>query len=62
MDVEKTIEALQTRVQSLEDESAIRRLMAEMLAKADERDHPGWGDRLVAYYPLDGRLEEPRHP
>ncbi len=54
MSLEATVAALAARVQRLEDESAIRRLMAEMLAKADERDHPRWGERLVAYYTEDG--------
>lgn len=48
------IEELLVRVQRLEDESAIRRLMAEMLRKADERDNPRWGERLVEYYTDDG--------
>ncbi len=48
------IEELQGRVQRLEDEGAIRRLMSDMLRKADERDHPRWAERLVEYYTDDG--------
>ncbi len=29
-------------------------MMAEMLLKADERDNPRWGERLVEYYTEDG--------
>lgn len=54
MSVEQTIEDLLVRVRRLEDESAIRRMMAEMLRKADERDNPRWGERLVEYYTDDG--------
>lgn len=54
MNREETLEDLARRVRRLEDEAAIRRLMAEMLRKADERDRPDWGDRLVAYYTEDG--------
>lgn len=54
MDVDKTIEDLLARVRRLEDESAIRRLMADMLKKADERDHPRYGERMVEYYTGDG--------
>jgi hypothetical protein len=54
VDVEKAIEDLQARVQTLEDESAIRRLMADMLKKADDRDYPRYGERMVEYYTDDG--------
>jgi ketosteroid isomerase-like protein len=50
----KIIQDLLARVQRLEDEAAIRNLMAEMLRKADERDNPRWGERLVEYYTDDG--------
>lgn len=51
---DKIIQDLLERVQRLEDESAIRSMMAEMLLKADERDNPRWGERLVEYYTEDG--------
>jgi len=53
--LERTVEDLKRRLQVLEDESAIRRLMAEMMKKADERDNPRWGERLVEYYTDDGQ-------
>lgn len=52
---EAALEELRGRIQRLEDESAIRRMMAEMLRKADERDNPRWGMRLVEYYTQDGQ-------
>ena len=55
MSVEDDLAELRQRVRRLEDESAIRRLMAEMLKKADERDNPRWGARLVEYYTDDGQ-------
>ena len=55
MDVEKTIEELRFRLQRLEDESAIRRLMTDMMHKADDREHPGYGERMAAFYTDDGK-------
>jgi hypothetical protein len=55
MAVDKTVEELLVRVQRLEDESAIRRLMADMMQKADDRDYPKWGERMVGYYTDDGQ-------
>jgi hypothetical protein len=55
MSLEQKIEALTARLQRLEDESAIRRVMAEMMKKADERENPRWGERLVEYYTEDGQ-------
>ena len=55
MDVEKTIEELRARLQRLEDESAIRRLMADMMHKADDREHPRHGERMVTFYTDDGQ-------
>jgi ketosteroid isomerase-like protein len=54
MSHETLIEELSARVQKLEDEGSIRNLMADMLRKADERDHAGYAERLVAYYTDDG--------
>jgi ketosteroid isomerase-like protein len=53
--IDKTVEDLRVRVQRLEDESAIRRLMSEILQKADDRDYPQWGERIVDYYTDDGQ-------
>lgn len=55
MTLEQTVEDLKIRLQRLEDESAVRRVMAEMMKKADERDNPRWGERLVEYYTDDGQ-------
>ena len=55
MDVEKTIEELRSRLQRLEDESAIRRLMTDMMHKADDREHPRYGERMAAFYTDDGK-------
>ncbi len=52
---EKAFSDLLARVQRLEDEAAIRRLMADMLQKADDRDYPKWGERMVGYYTDDGQ-------
>ena len=52
---EKVFAELLVRVKRLEDESAIRRLMADMLLKADEREFPQWGERMVGYYTDDGQ-------
>ena len=48
------LEELATRVQALEDELAIRRLMADMMEKADDRDYPQWGERMASFYTDDG--------
>ena len=55
MTVDKMIEDLLNRVRRLEDESAIRRLMADMMLTADDRDDPRWGERMVDYYTEDGQ-------
>jgi hypothetical protein len=55
VDTDKMIQDLLIRVQRIEDESAIRRLMADMLRKADDRDYPEWGMRMVDYYTEDGQ-------
>lgn len=55
MSLEQDIQDLKHRLRRLEDESTIRRLMAEMMKKADERDNPRWGERLVEYYTDDGQ-------
>ena len=52
---QNTFEDLLARVQRLEDESAIRRLMADMMKTADERDNPLWAERMVAFYTEDGQ-------
>ena len=52
--LEDQVRALTDRVRALEDESHIRRLMAAMLAKADERGHADYAARLAAYYTEDG--------
>jgi len=41
-----TMEALLVRVQRLEDESTLRRLMTDMMHTADNRDVPDWGERM----------------
>ncbi len=55
MSLEQTIEDLRLRLQRLEDESAIRRVMAKMMKQADERDNPRMGELLVEYYTEDGQ-------
>jgi ketosteroid isomerase-like protein len=55
VDVEKEIADLRARLARLEDESAIRRLMADMMRKADDRDFPRYGERMVEYYTDDGQ-------
>ena len=55
MDVRTAIEDLRARLQRLEDESAIRRLMADMMQKADDRDFPRYGERMVEFYTDDGQ-------
>jgi hypothetical protein len=42
-------------VHRLEDEGEIRRLMAEMMATADDRDHPDYAARMAGYYTDDGQ-------
>ena len=54
MDTASVLEELRTRLQALEDESAIRRMMAEMMTKADERTNPKWGEQLASFYTDDG--------
>ena len=54
MDFEQKVAALSARVRVLEDESAIRNLMAAMMAKADDRDNPRWPERMVENYTADG--------
>ena len=55
MDVGTEIRDLRARLQRLEDESAIRQVMADMMQKADDRDRPRWGERMVEYYTDDGQ-------
>lgn len=55
MSLEQEFAELKLRVQRLEDESAVRRVMADMMKKADERDNPRWGERMVEYYTEDGQ-------
>lgn len=55
MDVEQEIRDLRGRLQRLEDESVIRRLMADMMQKADDRGFPRYGERMVEYYTDDGQ-------
>ena len=50
-----TMEALLVRVQRLEDESTLRRLMTDMIHTADNRDVPDWGERMMEYYTDDGQ-------
>lgn len=55
MDVEKELADLRQRLQRLEDESAIRRVMADMMRKADDREFPRYGERMVEFYTDDGQ-------
>jgi len=54
-DLEKTVARLEARLQRLEDEAAIRRLMADMMHKADDRDFPAYAERMVSFYTDDGQ-------
>lgn len=54
-DLEKTVKDLQARLQRLEDESEIRRFMADMMHKADDREFPRYGERMVEFYTDDGQ-------
>ncbi len=54
-ELEKELADLRARVLRLEDEAAIRRLMAEMMAAADDRGHPDHAARLAAFYTGDGQ-------
>ena len=55
MTTEQKLAELTARVQVLEDEAAIRRLMADMMAKADDREYPQWGERMASFYTDDGQ-------
>lgn len=55
MGIEQELADLRARVRRLEDEGTIRRLMAEMMAAADDRDHPDYAARMVAFYTDDGQ-------
>ena len=54
MTVETQIADLSRRVQTLEDEAAIRRFMTEMMLAADDRRNPQWGERMASFYTDDG--------
>lgn len=54
MTLEEQIEALTRRVQTLEDEAAIRRFMTEMMLAADDRRNPQWGEQMASFYTDDG--------
>jgi len=49
------LKQLAARVQALEDEAAIRRLMADMMEKADDREYPQWGERMASFFTDDGQ-------
>lgn len=55
MTTERKIDELSARIQVLEDESAIRRLMADMMQKADDRANPRWGEQMASFYTDDGQ-------
>jgi hypothetical protein len=55
MMIEQRLEQLSARIQVLEDEAAIRRLMADMMDKADDRTNPRWGERMASFYTEDGQ-------
>ena len=55
MTTEQKLTELSARVQVLEDEAAIRRLMADMMQKADDREFPQWGERMASFYTDDGQ-------
>jgi SnoaL-like domain len=50
-----TLEQLAERLQRLEDEADIRRLMADIGARADRRDDPQWAEHMVEPYTEDGQ-------
>ena len=52
---ERELASLRARVERLEDEAAIRRLMAAMMAAADDRDHPDYAARMAVFYTADGQ-------
>ena len=54
MSLEQDIQDLKHRLRRLEDESTIRRLMAEMMKKADERL-----TQAGAHYVIDGIADLP---
>ena len=55
MTTEQKLTESTARVQVLEDEAAVRRLMADMMAKADDREYPQWGERMASFYTDDGQ-------
>ena len=55
MSLEQQVADLTARLQVLEDEAAIRRLMADMMQKADDRDFPDYAERMVGFYTDDGQ-------
>ena len=58
---ERELASLRARVERLEDEAAIRRLMAAMMAAADDRDHPDYAARMAAFL-YGGRAVDQRAP
>jgi ketosteroid isomerase-like protein len=55
MTTDQKLAELTARVQVLEDEAAIRRLMADIMATADDRENPKWGERMASFYTDDGQ-------
>src|SRR6185369_11689752 len=55
MTIEQQLASLSARVRVLEDEAAIRRLMADMMQTADDRENPKWGERMASFYTDDGQ-------
>jgi len=55
MTPDQKLEELAARIQALEDESSIRRLMSDIMQRADDRDNPRWPERMLEVYTDDGQ-------